>query len=76
MSIQDKIIIDQMAVASAQSVLDAANAQLAADQSALAAVEPILAKLDEIEAFVQVNAASLYDQFKALIEEARAFLIN
>ena len=60
----DNIAADQEAVATAQAVLDAANAQLAKDQAALNAVQPHLSLWQEVEAY----AASLGTEAEATIK--------
>jgi DNA repair exonuclease SbcCD ATPase subunit len=50
MTLQEQIAADLTAVNEAQAALDAANAKLVADKDALAAVQPHLSILDQIEA--------------------------
>ena len=68
MSIQDKITADEAAVTVAQQALDAANAQLAADQAALANIAPSLDLVAQLEAKITDPAIlSLLEQVKTLL---------
>ena len=72
MTIESQVSQDQVDVAAAQAVLDAANAKLATDQASLAQVAPHLSVLGEIE----VEAEKLGDEaksiFMALVAKARS----
>ena len=68
MSIQDKIIADEINVKSAQSALDTANAQLAADQAFLANIAPSLDLVAQLEARITDPAIlSLLEQVNAAL---------
>jgi hypothetical protein len=68
----DMIDSDKAAVASAQAALDAANAQLAKDEAALAVAQPHLSILDEIAAYVTHLSAEVQAEFTALITKAKS----
>lgn len=71
MSLQDQVASDCIAVRAAQAALDEANAKLAKDQDALAAVQPHLSALDEIAAYAESLDISLREAFSELIAKAR-----
>lgn len=54
MSLQETIAADEVNVTAAQAALDAANVQLATDQAKLAAIQPHLSILDQIESELAV----------------------
>jgi hypothetical protein len=75
MSIQARIDADQIAIAAAQAVLDAANAQLATDQQALADLAPHIAAWDAVEAYANaVPYDDIKNQLLALVATGKANL--
>lgn len=74
MSLQDQIAVDQQAVVDAQAALDAANAKLAQDQAALAALQPHLSMWQEVEATAKKYGGEVESEFMALVSKARDYL--
>lgn len=72
MTIQDKIAQDQADVAAAQAALDAANTRLATDQEALAAVQPHLSLLDQIEAELTKVEDGVAAELQAALDAVKA----
>lgn len=72
MSIQDQIAADEAAVAAAQTALDAANAQLSADEAKAAAIAPHLSLLDQIEAELAAVENGVEDSVRAGLEAIKA----
>ncbi len=71
MSLIDKVTADKSAVAAAQSALDVANIQLNIDESALAAVQP---KLDLVTQLEALAASSASTEFTYLLGQLRVLL--
>ena len=87
MNITDQITADQDAVTAAQAALDAANATLVIDQAKLAAIQPHLSLLDQIETElaaaeqgVDATVTAALDSIKSaitpLIQQMRDILTN
>lgn len=72
MSLQDQITVDQQSVTDAQTALDAANAKLAADQAALAAVQPHLDLLSKIESELGAVEDDVEDALRAALDDIKA----
>lgn len=85
-TIDDQVSADQSAVIAAQAALDAANAQLAADQAAQAAIAAKTTELDAMEAALaqisglddatQAAIAPVAEKLTASIENIRTLLEN
>ena len=74
MTIQENIAADQSSVAEAQAALDAANAKLASDQDALAAVQPHLSLWQEVEECAATWTGDVQADLRAIVAKARALL--
>jgi hypothetical protein len=71
-TITETIAADQQAIADAQAVLDAANAQLATDQAKADALAPHLNIWQEVEAEAAKYGAEATAAFAALAARAKA----
>ena len=71
MSITQTIAADQAAVDAAQVVLNAAMAQLAADNAKLTELQPVLGALGEVEAYLIHVADEAKDGFMAALNKVK-----